>query len=117
MNSLRSSNATRVASLHNKPVIFVQQRCYVSDVAHLQSCSRCASDSDEKPAKTTLWIAPIRAHASIAIGSSHTCIVWGSTLIGPRRSLQIWRCASLARDSRAEAQRKLAGLQQCNVRH
>ena len=33
---------------------------------------RSASDSDEKPPKTTTWGAPIRAHASMAIGSSGT---------------------------------------------
>jgi len=31
---------------------------------------RVASASAENPANTTLWGAPIRAHASIAIGSS-----------------------------------------------
>ena len=34
--------------------------------------SRSPSDSAEKPPKTTTWGAPIRAHASIATGSSGT---------------------------------------------
>ena len=36
------------------------------------SFSRPESESAEKPPKTTVWGAPIRAHASIATGSSGT---------------------------------------------
>jgi hypothetical protein len=38
----------------------------------LQSWMRFLSDSAEKPPNTTLWIAPMRAQASIAMGSSGT---------------------------------------------
>ena len=44
----------------------------VSSTRALQSSMRLPSASAEKPPKTTLCIAPMRAHASIAIGSSHT---------------------------------------------
>lgn len=33
---------------------------------------RCARLSDEKPAKITEWTAPMRAQASMAMGSSQT---------------------------------------------
>ena len=36
----------------------------------LESLMRSRSDSELKPPKTTLWMAPMRAHASIAIASS-----------------------------------------------
>ena len=45
--------------------------CVIRSLAP-ESRSRSASESDEKPPKTTMWGAPIRAHASIAIGSSGT---------------------------------------------
>ena len=35
-----------------------------------QSLMRPASDSGEKPANTTEWMAPIRAQASIAVAAS-----------------------------------------------
>ena len=35
-----------------------------------QTCIRSLTDSAEKPPKTTLWIAPIRAQASIAAAAS-----------------------------------------------
>ncbi len=38
----------------------------------LQSWMRFRSDSEEKPPNTTLWIAPMRAQASMAMGSSGT---------------------------------------------
>ena len=37
-----------------------------------QSWMRFFSDSAENPPKTTLWMAPIRAQASMAMGSSGT---------------------------------------------
>ena len=37
-----------------------------------ENCIRSLTDSAEKPPKTTLWIAPIRAHASIAATASGT---------------------------------------------
>ncbi len=38
--------------------------------SQVESTMRSASESGLKPPKTTEWIAPIRAQASIAIGSS-----------------------------------------------
>ena len=45
--------------------------CVIS-TSHSMSFIRAESDSAEKPPKTTVCGAPIRAHASIAIGSSGT---------------------------------------------
>ena len=47
----------------------------VTTTRDLQSPTLEASDSAEKPAKTTEWTAPMRAHASMVIGSSpaHMC--------------------------------------------
>ncbi len=42
----------------------------VTTTRDLQSATRDASDSAENPAKTTEWTAPMRAHASMVIGSS-----------------------------------------------
>ena len=42
----------------------------VTTTRDLQSATREASDSAENPAKTTEWTAPMRAHASMVIGSS-----------------------------------------------
>lgn len=42
----------------------------VTTTRDLQSATRDARDSAEKPAKTTEWTAPMRAHASMVIGSS-----------------------------------------------
>ena len=39
-----------------------------------------ASASAEKPPKTTVWIAPIRAHASMAMGSSKTIGMYMATV-------------------------------------
>ena len=36
----------------------------------LESTTRCDRDSAEKPPNTTLWTAPNRVHASIAMGNS-----------------------------------------------
>ena len=44
----------------------------VMRIRESQSRMRPASDSDENPANTTEWIAPIRAHASIAAATSGT---------------------------------------------
>ena len=45
----------------------------VTTTRDLQSTTRDASDSAENPAKTTEWTAPMRAHASMVIGSSPVC--------------------------------------------
>ncbi len=42
----------------------------VTTTRDLQSATRDARDSAENPAKTTEWTAPMRAHASMVIGSS-----------------------------------------------
>jgi hypothetical protein len=42
----------------------------VISVEHSASSSRSRNESEEKPAKTTLCTAPMRAHASIAAGSA-----------------------------------------------
>ena len=42
----------------------------VRTTLHCESTMRARSASAENPAKTTLWIAPIRAHASIAYAAS-----------------------------------------------
>jgi hypothetical protein len=45
--------------------------CVIS-TSHSMSFRRSESESAEKPPNTTVWGAPIRAHASIAIGVSGT---------------------------------------------
>ncbi len=49
----------------------------VTTTRDLQSATRDANDSAENPAKTTEWTAPMRAHASMVIGSSPvaTCAI------------------------------------------
>ena len=46
----------------------------VTTTRDLQSATRDASDSAEKPANTTEWTAPMRAHANMVIGSSPTVV-------------------------------------------
>jgi hypothetical protein len=45
---------------------------WVMTTSHAMSCSRPPSASAEKPPKTNVCGAPMRAHASIAIGASGT---------------------------------------------
>ena len=51
----------------------------VSTTLDLESAMRAASASAEKPPKTTEWTAPMRAHASIAAGSSGTIGMYSVT--------------------------------------
>jgi hypothetical protein len=51
-------------------VPFRQPSSWVIRIFAPESRSRSARDSDENPPNTTMWGAPIRAHASMAIGSS-----------------------------------------------
>ena len=47
--------------------------------SYLQSTRRLARESAENPPNTTLWIAPMRAHASIAIGSASVAGMYSAT--------------------------------------
>ena len=51
---------------------FVPRNAPSAVITNLQSesCIQSASDCAEKPANTTEWMAPIRAHASTAIANS-----------------------------------------------
>ncbi len=62
--------AVMTTRLLNEKGVLVGTGPIPSHSTHLQSEMRCARDSALKPANTTLWIAPMRAHASIEIGSS-----------------------------------------------
>ena len=48
---------------------------------YLQSTSRLARESAENPPNTTLWMAPMRAHASIEIGSASTAGMYSATAL------------------------------------
>ncbi len=51
----------------------------VRTTLHCESTMRARRASAENPAKTTLWIAPIRAHASIAYAASGTIGMYRQT--------------------------------------
>ena len=66
------SHRKPACSVHGEKQSDVEDLPCFGNLDHLQPSMREARDSAEKPPKTTECNAPMRAHASIAMGSSQT---------------------------------------------